>query len=270
MTDWFARPLTALAFLWRLERGDGVAIGFTSHDRDLVREDFTYRSAPGLMPSAVERSDGLEVGSVELGGALTSDALTEDDFRSGRWDGAGLWLYAADWEDADAALVLIARGELGAVELRDGAFSVALRGPVAMLDAPVVEVTSPECRAVLGDGRCRIDLAGRRTRAMVIAASDDVLTLGTSLGDTDFAFGQLRWIDGPNAGLKTAIVANAETHVTVREAPAFAVTDPVAVEIVEGCDKRLATCAGRFANAINFQGEPHLPGDDLLARYGQA
>jgi uncharacterized phage protein (TIGR02218 family) len=268
MTDWFARPLTALAFLWRLERSDGVAIGFTSHDRDLVRGGFTYRAAPGLVPSAVERSDGLEVGSVELGGALTADALTEDDFRSGRWDGAGLWLFAADWEDADAPPVLIARGELGAVELRDGAFSVALRGPVAVLDAPVVEVTSPECRAVLGDPRCRVDLAGRRVRAVVASATGEVLTLASALADGDFAFGQLRWIDGPNAGLKTAIVANAGAAVTLREAPAFAVTGAVAVELVQGCDKRLATCAGRFGNAVNFQGEPHLPGDDLLTRYG--
>ena len=35
----------------------------------------------------------------------------------------------------------------------------------------------------------------------------------------------------------------------------------------EGCDHTLATCAARFGNAVNFQGEPFLPGNDLLARY---
>ena len=35
----------------------------------------------------------------------------------------------------------------------------------------------------------------------------------------------------------------------------------------EGCDRRLATCAARFGNARNFQGEPFLPGNDLLTRY---
>lgn len=269
MTDWFARPLTALAFLWRLERADGVAIGFTSHDRDLVRGGFVYRAAPGLVPSAVERSDGLEVGSVELAGALTSDALTAGDFRSGRWDGAGLWLHAADWQDADAPLVLIARGELGAVELNDGAFTVALRGPTAVLDAPAVEVTSPTCRAALGDPRCRVDLAGRRVRAVVTGAAGETVTLDAPLADGAFVSGSLRWIDGPHAGLRTVVVANAGASLTLREAPAFAVTAPLAVEILEGCDKRLATCAGRFGNAVNFQGEPHLPGDDLLTRYGQ-
>lgn len=37
--------------------------------------------------------------------------------------------------------------------------------------------------------------------------------------------------------------------------------------LIEGCDHAIATCAGRFGNAINFQGEPFLPGNDLLTRY---
>jgi hypothetical protein len=39
------------------------------------------------------------------------------------------------------------------------------------------------------------------------------------------------------------------------------------VEVSEGCDKSIATCAGRFGNAANFRGEPYLPGVDLLTRY---
>ena len=31
-----------------------------------------------------------------------------------------------------------------------------------------------------------------------------------------------------------------------------------------------ATCSARFGNAVNFRGEPFLPGNDLLARYGPA
>jgi uncharacterized phage protein (TIGR02218 family) len=39
------------------------------------------------------------------------------------------------------------------------------------------------------------------------------------------------------------------------------------IELREGCDKRFETCRDRFANATNFRGEPHLPGNDLLTRY---
>jgi hypothetical protein len=40
-------------------------------------------------------------------------------------------------------------------------------------------------------------------------------------------------------------------------------------ELIEGCDHTITTCATRFGNAVNFRGEPFLPGNDLLARYGR-
>ncbi len=36
--------------------------------------------------------------------------------------------------------------------------------------------------------------------------------------------------------------------------------------LTAGCDKRLATCRDRFANALNFQGFPHMPGNDVVMR----
>lgn len=266
--SWFQKDLTTLAFLWRLERVDGVALGFTSHDRDLQRGGLKYRSAPGMLPSAIERTDGLEASSLDLAGALTSDALTEADFSAGRWDGAALWVSAVDWSDAGAEPVLLARGELGAVELKAAGFSVTLRGPTAVLDKPVVEETSPECRASLGDRRCRIDLARRRVSATVVSGVDETVTLAATVGAGLFEFGSLRWVDGPNAGLASMVVASAGAMLTLREAPAFAVSGAVSVELVEGCDRRFATCCTRFDNAVNFRGEPHLPGNDLLTRYG--
>jgi len=29
----------------------------------------------------------------------------------------------------------------------------------------------------------------------------------------------------------------------------------------------METCSARFGNAVNFRGEPYLPGNDLLTRY---
>ena len=37
-----------------------------------------------------------------------------------------------------------------------------------------------------------------------------------------------------------------------------------------GCDKRLDTCIDRFANVLNFRGEPYIPGQDLLMSYPDA
>ena len=267
MTDWFKADLTSLAFCWRLDRRDGVVLGFTSHDRDLRFAGLLYRAAPGMVPSAIERRDSLDAGTVELSGALTSSLITDADLLAGRWDGARLRVMAVNWAQPEDEPLFIARGELGSVESDGRSFSAELRGPSAVLDAPVVEETSPECRAELGDRRCRVDLSGRRILARVGEAHDTAIMVDTTPGDC--GFGKLNWLGGANAGIVSAIRASAGKQVTLREPPPFLPTTGDLIELVEGCDKRLSTCATRFANAENFRGEPHLPGNDLLVRYAK-
>lgn len=269
MTLWFQTELTTLVFCWRLERRDGVALGFTSHDRHLEVSGFLYRAVPGMAPSAISRSDGLDVDTLDVAGALTSDLISRDDLAAGRWDGARLRLIAVDWSASEAEPVFLARGELGEIGTSDGAFTAELRGPTALLDRPAVEATSPECRAELGDKRCRVDLAGRTLFAR-IAAVVDAVTVDVDAGEplvNAYGYGRLRWIGGGNSGLESAILRSDGERLFLREAPVKAVAVGTLVELTEGCDKIFATCRDRFANGANFRGEPHLPGADLLTRY---
>ena len=196
---------------------------------------------------------------------MSSGAIIESDLRAGRWDGARLVLSAVDWSDADAEPIVLVRGSFGAVALKDGAFTVALRGPTSVFDAAVGLETSPACRASLGDRRCRVDLRGRAHRAGASVDGTSV-TLGASFADGIFAYGSLHWIDGPRAGIVERVLASAGTGVTLAEPVVLAGAH--AVKIREGCDRQLGTCRDRFANVMNFQGEPHLPGNDLLTRIG--
>ena len=138
---------------------------------------------------------------------------------------------------------------------------------MAQFEEPVVEATSPDCRATLGDKRCRVDMAGRTIHARVLVANNATLTLSTSYPDQVFARGELRWLDGDNAGLMAAIIVHSGNTVTLSEPPYHPVKIGTRVTLTHGCDRQFATCKNRFANALNFRGEPHLPGNDLLTRY---
>jgi len=270
MLSFLAGELTTIAFCWRLERRDGVAVGLTSHDRDLVIEGLTYRAAPGMTPSAISVTDGFEADTLEVAGALSAGAIAADDLAAGRWDGTGVRLFATDWRDTGQRLHL-ARGTLGDVAVRDGAFAAELAGPTAALDRPVAERTSPDCRAALGDRRCRVDLAARTRFARVTAAAGTTVTLDAAEPSPNaYAQGRLCWVDGANSGLWSLVAASAGNELTLRQAPPGAVEAGTLVRLTEGCDRRPATCRDRFGNAANFRGEPFLPGNDLLARYGGA
>ena len=162
--------------------------------------------ASGMLPSAISLSDGFDPATLDIKGALTGAAITAADLRAGRWDGAAVALFMTDWEAPGAETLAIARGLLGEVVVRGGAFEAELRGPAALLDGPVVEQTSPECRARLGDKRCRVDMAAR-TRITRIAAllDEDVVAVEDAAAGNSCGYGRLRWIGGANSGTASAI-----------------------------------------------------------------
>jgi uncharacterized phage protein (TIGR02218 family) len=258
--------LTTIALCWRVERRDGVTIGLTAHDRDLEIDGLVYRAAPGMTPSAIVRGAGLDADSMDVTGALTSAAISEHDLIAGRWDGARVALFATDWR-APGERVALGEGTIGAVEMAEGMLTAELRGAAFALERPVVEETSPECRAELGDRRCRVAMAGRRRFARVVSVDDAVVTLDRAEPVANaYGGGRLRWFGGANSGLEDGVARSEGAEVTLRRAPRFEGAGAL-VELIEGCDKSLATCAGRFGNAANFRGEPYLPGIDLLTRY---
>lgn len=255
-------PVSTLTLCWRIERRDGVTIGLTAHDRDLVVDGLTCRAAPGMTPSAIVRDDTLEAPAMTVEGALSHAAIAGRDLRAGRYDGARVAVFAVDWERPGAP-VPVASGRIGTVETGRGSFAAELLGGEVRLEAPVVEATSPGCRATLGDRRCRVAMRGRRRIVGVTRVEGERVVLAAGAG---FARGRLRWIGGANGGLSAFIVAADAGSVTLEAPPRFDGAGAL-VELSEGCDGTLATCRDRFGNVANFRGEPHLPGIDLLTRY---
>lgn len=258
--------LTSIALCWRLERTDGAGIALTSHDSQVVSGGVTFDPTPGMTPASVTRSLGLQPHSAEAAGALTTASLEATDLASGRWDGAKVELTAVDWSEPEATSIQLVAGELGNVSIDGGSFSADLLGASVRLNEPVCPATSAECRASFGDKQCRVDLAGRTIRAAVTGYSGGELTLDTTVDDR-FVLGRLRFMSGENCGLINVILSVSGSSVQLRDLPRGAVANGCVVELREGCDKRFETCVSRFANAVNFRGEPYLPGNDLLTRY---
>jgi uncharacterized phage protein (TIGR02218 family) len=268
--DLLDAELTCLAMCWRVVRQDGVALGFTTHDRPLTIAGLCYESAPGMAPSAIVSSDGLDVDTMEIAGALTADAITSADLVAGRFDGAAIEVFMVDWRVPDAGQHLLTRASLGKIEAgrgNDSGFVATARGLTAALGVTSVESYAPQCRAELGDRRCRVTMRGLSLRA--IAASDAAGAVVVTAADFDpanFAEGRLRVLEGPLAGIERRIIAVIGTLLCPDEPIDLLPGTPV--QLWQGCDKQFVTCATRFANSANFRGEPHVPGADTLTRIG--
>jgi uncharacterized phage protein (TIGR02218 family) len=264
----FRDELEPVATFWRILRADGVALGFTSHDKDLWFGGVLHRAAPGMLPSAIRRSSGLSGDSAEVEGALTHDALSADDLANGRFDGARIAIGAVDWETLEHAGLF--RGEVGAIGEEGGKFSAELRSAKALLEADPVPRTSPTCRAQFCGPGCTLS-AAKFTHEVALSAVDfetNRVEFADGPPATDMLDGSLRWLDGPQSGLRMEVVSSDGDGLILDVALDPALAFGTRALLREGCDHTVTACASRFANSVNFQGEPYLPGNDLLARYG--
>ncbi len=143
------------------------------------------------------------------------------------------------------------------------------------LDVPTGRTFRATCDADFGDARCGIALTDPRYRTTgAVLAVLETSRLKVTLADTFaagwFSGGGLTWTGGANAGSTADLRAESRDGATAQldlwEPPPRPVVPGDAFRLTAGCDKRLATCRDRFANAVNFQGFPHMPGNDFVLR----
>lgn len=268
MRVFFDRELDTVATFWRIYRRDGTALAFTSHDRDLTFGGLTHRAAPGMIPAAIRLTSDLSNDSAEAQGALSHDSIRAADLAAGLFDDAAIAIGAVDWVTRDHHTLYT--GQIGRIEDDQSQFAAELRSNKSLLEQDLVPRTSPTCRAEFcgrGCGLSAVRFTSNRELAAIDAETNRVRIPG--LNGENHIDGRLRFIAGPQTGLVFGII-DADGEWLTLDRPLVSGTVPgTRLELREGCDHTIATCAGRFANSINFRGEPFLPGNDLLSRYGQ-
>lgn len=279
LANHIAGTTTTLATLWRITRRDGEVFTFTDHDRDIVYGGETYLAALGYQRAAISGNADLAVDDSELTGMLNSGLIEPAHLRAGLWDHAELRILAVNWADLSQGEIKLRRGRLGeVVAMDDGSFRAEFRGMAQPLQATIGSLYQPECRADLGDARCRIDLAygaGWTQQATVETVASSVLLVMSAdiagFADTYFTFGVATWQTGDNAGVSREIIAWTQGSRTLElfAPPPFAPAAGDTLHIQPGCDKLRPTCQGTFDNYANFRGEPFVPGQlAVLGRGG--
>ncbi|TDH38854.1 DUF2163 domain-containing protein [Pseudohoeflea suaedae] len=267
---------TTTCHAWRLTRPDGMVMGFTDHDRDLLFDGTIFAAMTGFADgSEVESGLGLGADAAEVIGAFCADVITRADLTAGRYDGALVETFLVNWQSPDEHVLRSTR-ELGEVRSGPDAFHAELRSLAARLDRPGGRVYSRSCDAELGDGRCRVDLdslAYTASGAVSDVFADDVFGVSGLEGYEDgwFRQGKIRFSSGPLEGISFLVAEHDDVdggaRITLWSPPSARPEPGDGFTIVAGCDKRRETCRDRFANILNFQGFPFMPGSDFAYGY---
>jgi uncharacterized phage protein (TIGR02218 family) len=270
--------VTTLCRCWRITRRDGAVQGFTDHDEEVDLDGLVCRAGTGLAGAELTAQLGLAVTGSEISGALSDEALSEADLAAGRYDAATIEIFLVDWSEP-SLFVLLSKGTLGEVRREGEAFVAEMRSLADRLNEESGRRYSATCSADLGDARCTVDLDDPAYRGegaiSALDATSSFLAGGLdAFADGWFTAGRLAWTSGANAGLAVEVKRHRAGESGVVLDLWQAMPEPLALGdtffVTAGCDKRFATCRERFANAVNFRGFPHMPGNDFVARYAVA
>lgn len=268
---------TTLCWCWRLTRRDGIALGFTDHDRDLIFDGTTFEAAAGFSATEIKDAVGLSVDNLDVEGALQSGRLDEAQLAGGAFDEARVEIFRVNWQDTSQR-VLMRTGSLGEVKRTGSAFSAEVRGLAHYLGQPKGRLYQYTCDADLGDARCGVALdnpAYRGTGVVTVALSSRSF-VASGLGayaNGWFARGLVTFTSGANAGraMEVKLHALSAGVVTLELWQELAAAPDIgdAFTVTAGCDRHLATCRDRFGNVANFRGFPHMPGNDFVTSFAR-
>lgn len=261
-----ASETLTLATCWRITRRDGVVRGYTDYHQPLTISNVTYEASTGFFPSTIHNSSELSVDHLEVEGILSSAGINQTDMMAGLYDGAEISIFAVNYEDVGAGTIALRHGWIGEVRFDGSMFVAEMRGLTQKLAQHIGGHYSPVCRATLGDAQCRVSMTSRTVNGVITSIlsqqtfSDSSRTEAAQL----FTHGVLTFTSGANKGISTEILSFQSPEIQLALPLPFTPMIGDAYSMTQGCDRSFTTCSTRFNNALNFRGEPHIPGTDRL------
>lgn len=245
-----------LSTCWQIKLTDGTALGFTDSDEDLVIDGTTYHASSGFGRSAVESNTSLKVDNLETIGLIDHELIKHEDLISGRFDHAEVSVFLSDHHGGKLDL---RTGWLGEVTANGNSFTAEIRGLLQAFSQNIGELYSPQCRAQLGDKRCKVALQAFEGKVSRVEGEDAFICWALRGEDDYYRYGKLKFNSGANAGFETEILSHIGPKLILSTPTPNPISSGDNFTLYPGCDRHLRTCHKKFQNTLNFRGEPFIP-----------
>jgi len=269
---------TTLCSCWLITKKNDVALGFTDHDQILSFDGVQFMPTAGFSPSATVQKGESAVDTSDVMGWLDDDRIQPAHIRDGQFAGATVDTFKVNWRDPSIRHHF-RRDYIGEIVERDGVFKAELRSQHVLLNQARGRLFQRSCNAEFGDGACKLNAQAPEYSNL---CSMDQITeqnalVVSGLGSRDIGWangGQVKWLTGQRKNKVMRVLRHDKTeskdvlYLDSADHELSSVGDQLRVTI--GCDKRFSTCKEKFANYLNFQGFPHIPGEAFILKYPSA
>lgn len=290
---------TTLAWIWEVVRTDGTVMGFTTHDKDIPYDagdgngTVTYYARTGFGNTASKGGSDLSIDNLEVTAFLDSDSIKESDLRAGVYDDAVISIRIVNWSDLTQGHLTVRVGTLGIVKMQNGMATAEIRGLTYKLGTVIGSLYGPICRAQFGSGLngidmnsqwlCMVDVTTYAQNGSVNTAADALTILPTTgllqVGSaTPSAAAPAGWFDDGILTFTSGVLNGFKFEIRTWDATTLKLYLPMPAppahgdtfSIEPGCNHTVFDCNNKFANIVNFRGEPQMPGMDAILDYPNA
>lgn len=265
-----------LSKCWSVLRTDGITKRITDHNTDLTVLGNVYSPVKGFQVTSREQESG-DI-KLEMRGSIDDLVFSFDDFVTERYAEAIVTEFLVDWKHPFMGPYRTTKFWIGQPKFDFERFSAPLEGILRFLKHSKQKLISKLCPYKTFDvATCKASTTGKRWTGVNVATVVDrtrfVVTGGTitnSLGIDAFMDGEIIWETGANAGKTSNVRTNLDSGTGAYDITLYL---PVDRDIVSGDDLQISLgddhtiddCNNTFANAVNFGGEPEVPGSSVAA-----
>jgi uncharacterized phage protein (TIGR02218 family) len=259
------KTVTTIASVWSIKLKNETIIGFTDHNEDILYENLLYKSGKAITVSVVESSTSLSADNFEIEAVLDPTFIHKEDVMNGLYDKAYVEYFIVNYADLSQGQILIRSGYIDEIRIVDHKFFAEIKGLSNELNKQTRSIYSETCRAQFKDQRCGAD------DSKYIAVASITSVIGKEAIEIDSALTHPSIYR--NAKLKIlndnkeevlyirSVIGN---KVCLHETNSVALKIDAKIILLPECDKNFRTCCDIFCNALNFRGEPFVPGIDEM------
>lgn len=275
--------------LYTFELQNGTVLHYTSTEIPLNVNGVDYIVGPTLTRSRTRFNVGISVDTMDLQIYADSSVLVGSvgiisALAFGLFDGANVSVAHAFYNSDLAFMgsILSFAGRVGQVSTQRGQATMQVRSHSELLDIMIPgDLYQPGCKNTLYDGYCKIGRSAAGTGGVVsggLVATNNKFATGSIPTTSWIPPGGLavRWADmgvvsftsGLNAGVSRTVKRQTVSGGT--STLEFVSPFPYTIQVGDGfdcfpgCDKTLYTCQNKFANKVNFRGEPFIPAPESI------
>ncbi|WP_330115602.1 DUF2163 domain-containing protein [Pseudomonas sp. JS3066] len=292
VADWQTR-----VYCVRIEpANDAPVVRLAGYPVDLVMSNGeVYLTEQGYEFSGLGATSTFASSSVDLKGILQQGAIYRDDLQAGVYDNARVKLFATSWANPIEDEEELGECFFGKAETIDDQYTVQLMGKIDVLSQSAGDSYSPTCQNVYMDrllgaagklpihrSRCTgprsapdgPDYDTKKVTGTLTSVTDQYYFVDSSRAEAAdyFATGSIRFLTGPNAGLKPIQVKAFATGgaILLQEALFYLSQVGDQYEMIPGCRKRFdEDCVAGNGNGKNFKGHPHVPAPSQSGQIGR-